>query len=224
LPTDPNPGWPAGIPSQEPASSQFRGFGENEVTTEAIEPGDARPPDGIDETPGWPDDALVQRAQNGDRAAFDALYTRYAGRVYALCLRMAGSRAEAERLAQDTFVRAWQRLDSFRGESAFGSWLHRIAVNAVLEDARRERRRTDRIESVYDIEVHAPPVRSHVEDRLDLERAIATLPPGARAVLVLHDIEGYTHDEIGAMLGIAAGTAKAQLHRARRLLRGWLER
>lgn len=160
----------------------------------------------------------------GDHDAFDVLYTRYSGRVFALCLRMSGNRDAAERLTQDAFVRAWQRLGSFRGESAFSSWLHRLAVNVVLEDNRRERRRTARIAIVRDPEVIAGEATRPDELRLDLERAIASLPAGARTILVLHDIEGYKHEEIGAMLGIAVGTAKAQLHRARRLLREMMNR
>ncbi|MCI0436301.1 MAG: sigma-70 family RNA polymerase sigma factor [Gemmatimonadetes bacterium] len=171
------------------------------------------------------EDGLVRRAQAGDRAAFDELYARHAGRVYALCLRMTADTAEAERLTQDAFVLAWRRLASFRGDSAFSSWLHRIAVNAVLEDGRRTRRRRARVDTVEDVacierERDAP----WIDERMDLERAIAGLPPGARAVLVLHDIEGYRHDEIAGLLGIATGTSKAQLHRARRLLRERLNR
>jgi RNA polymerase sigma-70 factor (ECF subfamily) len=171
------------------------------------------------------DDALVERARSGDRAAFDELYARHAGRVYAVCLRMAGDIAEAERLMQDAFVRAWWRLRSFRGDSAFSSWLHRVAVNTVLEDGRRERRRSARVETVEDIASHAGHGEgSRLDAGFDLERAVAALPRGARAVLVLHDIEGYKHEEIAGMLGIAVGTAKAQLHRARRLIRAMLER
>ena len=134
---------------------------------------------------------------------------------------MCGSRVEAERLTQDVFVRAWTRLSTFRGQSEFSSWLHRIAVNLVLEDGRSSRRRSARVDNVEDPGVFERGQRDNVVDdtRMDLERAIAQLPPGARQALVLHDIEGYKHEEIGAMLGIAAGTVKAQLHRARRLLR-----
>lgn len=168
---------------------------------------------------------LVCRAQAGERRAFDALYHRNVERVYAVCLRMSGEVAEAERLTQDTFVRAWQKLSSFRGESAFSSWLHRLAVNVVLQDGRSERRRRSRVEAVERPESLTAAVRTHdAELALDLERAIATLPRGARTVLVLHDIEGYKHEEIAAMLGTAVGTTKAQLHRARRLLRERLER
>jgi RNA polymerase sigma-70 factor (ECF subfamily) len=166
---------------------------------------------------------LIRHAQAGDRNAFDVLYERHANRIYALCLRMARDGVAAERFTQDAFVRAWQRLRTFRGDSAFTSWLHRLAVNVVLEDARREKRRADRVTFGYQPDdLHAART-SAPEARLDLERAIAALPQGARSVLVLHDIEGYKHNEIGEMLGIAVGTSKAQLHRARRLLREWME-
>ena len=163
---------------------------------------------------------LVRRARSGDRAAFDALYALHVDRVYAVCLRMAGSAARAEQLTQDAFVRAWWKLPTFRGESAFGSWLHRLAVNVVLEDGRRERRREARVLHVERPESHELGGRVGQDDaRMDLERAIARLPDRARAVLVLFDIEGYPQEEIARMLGVAVGTVKAQLHRARRLLR-----
>lgn len=171
-----------------------------------------------------PDD-VIHRAQSGDVNAFDRLYHEHVGRVYALCLRMSGSRAEAERLTQDVFVCLWQQLPSFRGESAFASWLHRVAVNTVLQDRRSGDRRAARVETVDDLAA-VPDAQNDQGDpelRLDLERAIAALPHGARIVLVLHDIEGYTHEEIAGLCGIAAGTAKAQLHRARRLLRESLQ-
>ena len=141
--------------------------------------------------------------------------------MYAVCMRMCGSRQEAERLTQDVFVRAWTRLASFRGDSEFSSWLHRITVNIVLEDGRATRRRTQRVDNVEDPSALERPGPGGVDPdaRMDLERAIALLPPGARHALVLHDIEGYKHAEIAELLGIAVGTVKAQLHRARRLLR-----
>ncbi|HEX6307624.1 MAG TPA: sigma-70 family RNA polymerase sigma factor [Longimicrobiales bacterium] len=167
---------------------------------------------------------LVRRAQAGDRAAFDGLYALTAGRVYALLLRLCADREAAERLTQDTFVMAWQRLEGFRGQSRFTSWLHRIAVNFVLQDSRSRGRREARVIAVEDGVLHAAAGRASSADlRLDLERAIAQLPEGARTALVLHDIEGYTHDEIAAMTGVAAGTVKSQLHRARRLLQEWLK-
>lgn len=179
-------------------------------------------------SPGPSMTADVRAAQAGDLDAFDRLYAANVGRVHALCLRMARDAAEAELLTQDVFVHAWQRLRSFREESAFGSWLHRLAVNVVLERWRADHRRAARLEAVEDLtavpggRVAGP--APGIEERVDLERAIASLPEGARLVLVLHDIEGYTHDEISTLCGIAPGTAKAQLHRARRLLRERLDR
>lgn len=168
-------------------------------------------------------DELVRRAQASDREAFDVLYERCVGRVYALCLRMVADRPEAERLTQDVFVRAWQRLSSFRGESEFTSWLHRLTVNVVLEDMRATRRRNMRVVNVENpTEFEATTANSRLDEHMDLERAIARLPPGARHALVLHDIEGFKHEEIARMLGTAVGTVKAQLHRARQLLRGRL--
>lgn len=168
---------------------------------------------------------LVARAQAGDRSAFDGLYTEHVGHVYAVCLRMTGERMRAEQLTQDAFVCAWRSLGTFRGQSAFSTWLHRLAVNVVLEDERRTKRRERRITVVEDVAMYDAAGRTaDTESRLELERAIAALPPGARQVLVLHDIEGYRHEDIAQMMGIAVGTAKAQLHRARQLLRGMLTR
>ena len=167
----------------------------------------------------------VRLAQLGDQDAFEQLYRLHAGRVYALCLRLAGDAVEARRLTQDVFVRAWERLGLFRGESAFSSWLHRLAVNVVLADRRAAGRRLRRVVTAADAPAHEGAAREdRTPERLDLERAIAGLPAGARAVFVLYDIEGYGHEEIAALTGIAVGTSKAQLHRARRLLREALER
>lgn len=165
----------------------------------------------------------VARAARGDRAAFEVIYRAEAGRVFALCLRLTGDRARAEEYTQDVFVRAWERLATFRGESALSSWLHRLAVNVVFQDRRAERRRHRRVEPGAE-GLDAPARPREPGDRLDLERAIAALPPGARQVFVLHDIEGYGHAEIGELLGIAPGTSKAHLHRARRHLREALNR
>lgn len=160
----------------------------------------------------------VRRARAGDRAAFRRLYEQHVGRVYALCLRLTGDGDEAEDRTQEAFVRAWQKLGSYRGESAFSTWLHRLTVNVVLTEqrssSRRERRAIVAGEGAPRV---TPAPRAGL--RMDLERAIAALPPGARAVFVLYDVEGYGHEEIAEMTGIAAGTSKAQLHRARRLLR-----
>jgi len=171
---------------------------------------------------------LVHRAQAGDRIAFEQLYRDNVGRVYALCFRMAGTADLAEELAQDVFVRAWQKLGSFRGESAFSSWLHPLTVNVALSERRSRRRRVARVMTTDDLtefERPGPPTRSDgPEAGFDLERALATLPPGARAVFVLHDVEGYKHEEIAELTGVATGTSKAQLHRARKLLREVLTR
>ncbi|HXL05482.1 MAG TPA: sigma-70 family RNA polymerase sigma factor [Gemmatimonadales bacterium] len=164
---------------------------------------------------------LIQRAQQGDQAAFEELYRAQVGRVYALCLRLTADAARAEELTQDAFVRAWERLASFRGESAFSSWLYRLTVNVVFLSQRASRRRELRVFTTDDPAALERPVdaSSTAAGEWDLERAIATLPPGARDVFVLHDVEGYRHHEIAQLTGIAVGTSKAQLFRARRLLR-----
>jgi RNA polymerase sigma-70 factor, ECF subfamily len=181
--------------------------------------------------PTQPDDerALIERARRGDVDAFESIYRLHSGRVYALCLRMTADAAQARELAQDVFVRVWEKLGSYRGDAALSSWLHRIAVNVVLMTRRGDRRREQRVTSAEDLSGNGtsfdgdvdPP---DVEQEIDLERAIAALPPGARRVFVLHDIEGYRHDEIARMTGNAEGTLRAQLHRARRLLMEALSR
>jgi RNA polymerase sigma-70 factor, ECF subfamily len=172
-----------------------------------------------------PPDLTVRRAQQGETAAFEQLYREHVGRVHALCLRLSGDPARAEELTQDVFVRAWEKLGSFQGKSAFGTWLHRLAVNVVLGDRRSEAVRVHRVFGTEEPERYERAGRAPEPGHaMDLERAIATLPPGARAVFVLHDVEGYRHEEIAAMQGSAVGTSKAQLHRARRLLREALER
>jgi RNA polymerase sigma-70 factor (ECF subfamily) len=167
----------------------------------------------------------VAAARAGDVAAFEALYREHVGRIYALCLRMTGDVSEAESLAQETFVRAWKRLAEFRGDAAFATWLHHVAVSVVLTTRRATLRRLQRIETTDDLErldrVTAP--QPSEGSRLDLERAIATLPDGARIVFVLFEIVGYAHAEIARELGIAENTSRAQLHRARGLLRKVLD-
>ena len=175
-----------------------------------------------------PPDDLVARAQAGDQTAFRDLYRQHSARVYALCLRLTGDARDAEERTQDVFVRLWDKLRSFRGESAFSSWLHRLAVNVVLNERRTTGRRERRVMPAEDPgnvvgAQHAATVHDRPALRIDLERAIAELPDGAREVFVLYDIEGYAHGEIAQMAGIAEGTSKAQLFRARRLLREMLE-
>lgn len=168
--------------------------------------------------------ALVRAAANGDRDAFAVLYRRHAPRVLGTIARLVGRGARAEDLTQEAFIRAWQSLGAWRGESAFGTWLHRLAVNTALMDLRAARARPDRDGDDDALEtLGTPDTASRGGATLDLERAVAMLPPRARAVLVLFDIEGWTHDAIGDALGMAVGSSKAQLHRARGLLRTRLE-
>jgi RNA polymerase sigma-70 factor (ECF subfamily) len=172
------------------------------------------------------DHALARAAAGGDGSAFEALYRRHAARIHGVVARLVGyDRARAEDLVQEAFVRAWQALPAYRFESAFGTWLHRLAVNTALMDLRaaRSRPRGSDDEDALD-QVGSPDSAGHSTAlSLDLERAVATLPPRARAVLVLYDVEGWKHEEIAATLGMAVGSSKAQLHRARGLLRERLE-
>ena len=163
---------------------------------------------------------LVSRAQGGDLGAFETLYRSHQGRIYGLCLRMVADAHRAEDLTQEAFIRAWEKLAQFRAESAFATWLHRLAVNVVLGDLRSRGRWSSQQVEIADspaLESAATPPRS--TRKVDLERAIAELPPQARTVFVLFDVEGYRHGEIAQMTGISEGTSKAHLHRARRLLR-----
>ena len=161
----------------------------------------------------------LERARLGDTRAFESLYREHSGRVYGLCLRLTRDPATAEDCTQETFINAWRNLPNFEGRSALGTWLHRIAVNATLAKTRRgsleivPQPAAEDDEPAYEGEApdDTPP--------LDVEAAVSTLPEGARHVLVLYGIYGYTHEEAAGMLGIAVGTCKAQLHRARRLLR-----
>ncbi len=161
----------------------------------------------------------VARAQAGEVGAFEELYRLHVGRIHALCLRMCGDAREAEELTQDAFVRAWEKLDSFRGSSAFSSWLHRLAVNVVLGSWRAKGRHRERVVAIADVEGVDPGHQPQPRLAMDLESAIAGLPAGARTVFVLHDVEGYRHRDIAELTGLAVGTSKTQLHRARRLLR-----
>lgn len=163
---------------------------------------------------------LVERAQRGEVTAFEQLYRRHVGRVNMLCYRLTGDKTLSEDLTQEAFIKAWERLTQFRGESTFGTWLHRLTVNVVLGERRQAERRQARIIHMDDLESLA--LLSHAPQpgtTLDLERAIAALPPGARTVFVLHDIEGYRHEEIAEMAGVTVGTSKSQLSRARTLLK-----
>jgi RNA polymerase sigma-70 factor, ECF subfamily len=170
-------------------------------------------------------DAMVRGAQRGEVAAFEAIYHRFAARVHTLCLRLCADGCRAEELTQDVFVRTWRKIDTFRWESSFETWLYRVAVNQALTALRSHRRRTSWELLTDDPAAVAGPSRqAHPGRVLDLEKAIAALPHGARTVFVLHDVEGYRHGEIAKLMGLAEGTCKAQLHRARRLLRETLAR
>ena len=162
--------------------------------------------------------ADAARAAQGDPEAFERLYRTQLPRIFGLVRRMTGG-IDAEDLTQDVFVRAWSKLGTFRGDSSFGTWLHRLAVNVVVERFRtRSAKRNQHIAvEPGPADLAVPPDRP--ETRLDFEAALEQLPPGAREVFVLHDVEGYKHSEIGDLLGISAGTSKAQLHRARMILR-----
>jgi len=161
---------------------------------------------------------VVHRAQRGDLAAFEQLYHAHAAAVYALCRRMTRDQEQAKDLLQDVFVRAWERLPSFKGQSALSTWLHRLAVNVVLEDARTTQRLALRFTETDDEipAAHSAEVRGDI--RIDVDAALGRLPDGARTVFVLHDVYGYSHDEIAQLTGMAASTARVQLWRARQTL------
>lgn len=165
----------------------------------------------------------VALAARGDTAAFERLYHAHVARVHGLARRMAGHDL-ADELTQDVFVRAWQKLGSFRGESAFGTWLHRLAVNVIIERFRSLTLARQRFvdDGAPVIEVERAPTTARPDLGMDLDAALARLPDGARTIFVLHDVEGYRHEEIARLLEVSPGTSKSQLHRARQLLRGLL--
>ncbi len=172
----------------------------------------AAPTPAISEEAAW-----IGQAQQSDSRAFEKLYRMHIDKVYGLCLRMTGSVAEAEDCAQEAFIQAWDKLSKFRGDSAFATWLHRIAVNTVLGRMRKSKREQDRIQVASEI-APAPASIGDSGNLRDLSDAVDRLPEGARHVFVLSGVYGYSHEEASKMLGIAVGTSKAQLHRARRLL------
>jgi len=171
-------------------------------------------------TPATDDSLLVRRARQGDGRAFEALYRLHVGRVHALCWRLSGGReATAQDLTQETFIRAWRKLGGFRGEAAFATWLHRVAVNVALGERRSRMRR---VETALE-DAPEQGTTSAQPQAMDLEAAIARLPERARTVFVLHAVEGYGHREIAALTGMAEGSSKAHMHRARGLLREMLK-
>jgi len=176
----------------------------------------------IGPVPGHPDLALAERCRQGAPEAFEELYRAHAPRLFGLASRMVG-RQEAEDLLQEIFLTAHRKLASYKGDASLGTWLFRLATNLCVDHLRSRSARFSQLSDPIEHELDAPqasvgPVLG-VIDRLDLDRALATLPPGSRAVFVLHDVEGFEHREIGGMLGISDGTSKSQLHKARMRLR-----
>jgi RNA polymerase sigma-70 factor, ECF subfamily len=174
------------------------------------------------------DNTLARDAANGDMTAFERLYERHNRRVYSLCLRMTQNVAEAEDLAQEAFIQLFRKIGSFRGDSAFTTWLHRLTVNQVLMHFRKRRVKVERTTEDGETPVQIvrgteKPNAMPVLDRIALDRALAQLPPGYRTVFVLHDVEGHEHEEIAKMLNVAVGTSKSQLHKARLKLRNLLK-
>jgi len=169
------------------------------------------------------DSGDVERARSGDTHAFERLYRRHVARIHALCRRMLNTKEEAEDVTQDVFIRAWEKLSLFRGDAAFGTWLYRLAVNVILAKRQSYGTYRERFDG-GDVDVIPLATRRDRPDlRVDFDAAVKTLPRGAREVFLLHDVEGYTHEEIAALLDVTAGTSKSQLHRARMSLRQYLQ-
>lgn len=176
-----------------------------------------------------PDIDLCRLAANGNIAAFEVLYERYHRRTYSLCLRMTSSQTEAEDLTQEVFIQLFRKVGSFRGDSAFSTWLHRLTVNQVLMHFRRRSVKNERTTEEGEMPEQmvagsANPNKMQVVDRIALKNAIAELPNGYRNVFLLHDVEGFEHEEVARMMGISVGTSKSQLHKARLKLRGLLKK
>ncbi len=174
-----------------------------------------------------PDIDLCHLATGGNIAAFELLYERYHRRTYSLCLRMTSNQTEAEDLTQEVFIQLFRKIGSFRGDSAFSTWLHRLTVNQVLMHFRRRSVKNERTSEDGEmpeqmVSGSANPNKMQVVDRIALKNAIAELPNGYRNVFILHDVEGFEHEEVARMMGISVGTSKSQLHKARLKLRGLL--
>jgi RNA polymerase sigma-70 factor (ECF subfamily) len=178
-----------------------------------------------------PEAEVIERAKQGDGGCFESLYSLHKRRVYSLCLRMTGNTAEAEDLTQEAFLQLYRKIATFRGESAFSTWLHRLAVNVVLMHLRKKGLPEVSLQETLEPEEDGPKkdIGAHDQvlagsiDRVNLERAVESLPPGYRIIFVLHDIEGYEHNEIAEMMGCSIGNSKSQLHKARMKLRDLLK-
>jgi len=181
----------------------------------------------VTETKPATDFELTQAASTGDIQAFEQLYERHNRRVYSLCLRMTTNTAEAEDLTQEVFIQLFRKTGSFRGESAFTTWLHRLTVNQVLMHFRKrgvkmEQTTDDGETPIQIVKGTENPNAMPVVDRIAIDKAVGKLPPGYRTVFLLHDVQGHEHEEIARMLGVSVGTSKSQLHKARMKLRGLL--
>jgi RNA polymerase sigma-70 factor, ECF subfamily len=173
----------------------------------------------------------IERAKGGDAEAFEVLYNLHKRRVYSLCLRLTANTAQAEDLTQEAFLQLFRKIATFRGESAFSTWLHRMSVNVVLMHLRKKGLPVVSLEETIETEEETPrkelgaqdPVLAGSINRLQLQRAIDDLPPGYRTIFVLHDVEGYEHNEIAGMVGCSIGNSKSQLHKARMKLREFLK-
>jgi RNA polymerase sigma-70 factor, ECF subfamily len=188
------------------------------------DPEQKQPGDGVEA-------GLIERAKQGDAAAFQALYDKHKRRVYSLCLRMTSNTAEAEDLTQEAFLQLYRKIGTFRGESAFSTWLHRLSVNVVLMHLRKKSLPVVSLEETTQVTEEDTPKRDFGAedlalagsiDRLQLQKAVDDLPPGYRTIFVLHDVEGYEHNEIAAIVGCSIGNSKSQLHKARMKLRDLL--
>jgi RNA polymerase sigma-70 factor (ECF subfamily) len=173
----------------------------------------------------------IERAKAGDAEAFEILYNLHKRRVYSLCLRMTANTAAAEDLTQEAFLQLYRKISTFRGESAFSTWLHRMAVNVVLMQLRKKGLAVVPLDETVETEEETPrkelgavdPALAGSVDRLNLQRAVEALPPGYRTIFLLHDVEGYEHNEIAGMVGCSIGNSKSQLHKARMKLRELLK-
>lgn len=163
----------------------------------------------------------IANAKNGDRNAFNQLYKLHVGRVYALCIRMLSCREQADDVAQEVFVQVWLKLDNYRGDAKFSTWLHSVATNTVLTHLRKQKNWLQKVFSIEE-QPQAEQAGNEIEDLSDLDKLILRLPEKSRIVFVLFAVEGYRHEEIATMLNIAVGSSKSHYHRARSLLKEWL--
>jgi RNA polymerase sigma-70 factor (ECF subfamily) len=221
------------VPSLAPYSTQKRrSFAGSSRSTSECTPKESAPPISVNDNNNLTEAEIIKSAQHGDEAMFELLYRRHSRRVYAVCLRMLKDPAEAEELTQEAFLLLFRKIHTFRGESAFSTWLHRLAVNRVLMCLRRKTLHAVSLDEPLDVnETSGPPgidlgcvdrVLEGSLDRINLERCIKRLPTGYRTIFLLHDVQGYKHQEIAEILGRSVGDSKSQLHKARGQLRSML--